>query len=231
METIEMILRQDGTITERTIRERDLSAEQSVLDGLTAGVFRPVRDVMPIPGWGMCHASVGPHDTLWSVRIDRIPLHTHYRLVNGVAVPVFAATTELELPLLWQAPESVRLVFVVRTEPGEEQTAVGGNWLFACNSEGNGYRLPLPNLHDDCLLCAGAFEDQHVTASDCIVASLEQFGKSRWNTDLMRSLEAAQKFFRFRPTDETFETLPIEAADWTSLCAKVSTAIMDRVIL
>ena len=40
-----------------------------------------------------------------------------------------------------------------------------------------------------------------------------------------------QKFFRFKPTDEKFETLPIDAADWTSLCTKVSMAIMDRVIL
>jgi len=35
METIETIIRQNGTLTERTIRERDLDAEQSVLEALT----------------------------------------------------------------------------------------------------------------------------------------------------------------------------------------------------
>ena len=47
----------------------------------------------------------------------------------------------------------------------------------------------------------------------------------------MRTVAQSQQFFRFRPTNETFETLPIVAADWTTLCDKVSTAIMDRVIL
>ena len=47
----------------------------------------------------------------------------------------------------------------------------------------------------------------------------------------MRTVERSQKFFRFRPTNETFETLPIEAADWTTLCDKVSTAISERIIL
>ena len=47
----------------------------------------------------------------------------------------------------------------------------------------------------------------------------------------MTTVAQSQKFFRFKPTNETFETLPIEATDWTSLCEKVSTATMDRVIL
>jgi uncharacterized surface protein with fasciclin (FAS1) repeats len=63
------------------------------------------------------------------------------------------------------------------------------------------------------------------------VASLEQFNRSKWNADLMRTVAQSQQFFRFRPTNETFETLPITASDWTTLCDKVSTAIMDRVIL
>jgi len=47
----------------------------------------------------------------------------------------------------------------------------------------------------------------------------------------MRTTEQSQKFFRFQPTNETFETLPIQAADWMALCDKVSTAILERVIL
>jgi hypothetical protein len=93
------------------------------------------------------------------------------------------------------------------------------------------YRLPLPNLHDDGLICTGEFEESYDTGQASVVASLEQFNQSQWNSDLMRTVAESQKFFRFRPTNETFETLPIEAADWTTLCDKVSTAIMDRVIL
>jgi hypothetical protein len=231
MEKIEIIIRDNGTLTERTIRERDLQAEDEVLDALTADVSRKNRNVMPIPGWGMAHANVGLSDTIWSVPIDRIPLKARFKVVNAVLVPMFASHTDLEMPIVWRAPKEVRLVFAVRTELVDDCVEVGGNWLFAFNKENNGFRLPLPNLHDECTICTGQFEDSYNTAQEGVIANLEQFNKSKWNSDLMTTVAQSQKFFRFRPTNETFETLPIEAADWTTLCNKVSTATMDRVIL
>jgi hypothetical protein len=231
METIEFILRDNGTLTERTIKERDLQAEGEVLDALTSEVTRPFRNVLPVPGWGLAHANVGMTDTLWSVPINHIPLKARFRLINGVLVPIFASTTDLEMPLVWQAPKAVRLVFVIRTECLDDTTQVNGNWLFAFNEQNNGYRLPLPNLHDECTICTGEFDRLHDTAQEGVLASLKQFNQSKWNADLMRTVAQSQQFFRFKPTNETFETLPIEAPDWTTLCDKVSTAIVDRVIL
>jgi hypothetical protein len=231
METTEFIIRDNGTITERTVRERDLEAEESVLEALTSEVSRTVRNVMTIPEWGTMHASVGLEDTIWSVPIDRIPLHARFGVINKVLVPMFASTAEMEMPLVWQAPPEVRLVFVVRTEITDGKHVIGGNWLFAYNKENRGYRLPLPNLHDDCNICTGAFTVSYKSAGEGVAASLEQFKKSKWNADLMRTTEKSQKFFRFCPTNETFETLPILATNWTTLCDKVSTALMERVIL
>lgn len=231
MEHTEIIIRDNGTLTERIIRERDLQAEAEVLDALTADVTRKQRNVLPIPGWGRAHANVGLSDTLWSVPIDRLPLKARFRVINGVLVPMFASLTDLEMPMVWQAPKEVRLVFVVRTESSEDSVVVCGNWLFAFNADGNGFRLPLPNLHDECTICTGQFESRYPSAQAGVIASLEQFNQSKWNSDLMTTVAESQKFFRFRPTNETFTTLPIEATDWTTLCAKVSTAVMDRVIL
>ena len=231
METTEIILRENGNLTERIVRERDLSTGPAVLDALTGSVTRTLRNVLSLPDWGAAHASVGLDDTLWTVRIDRVPLHARFRLVNNVLVPAFASGTDIELPLVWHAPKEVRLAFVVRTELEETATRICGNWLFACDADGRGYRLPLPNLHDDCLICTGNFTDLHASGAECVAASLEQFRKSKWNADLMRTIERSQKFFRFQPANEAFTTLPIEAADWTSLCDKVSTDIMERVIL
>ena len=231
METTEYIIRTDGTITERITRERDLDAGQSVIDSLTESVSRTVRNVLRMPDWGIAHASVGLHDTLWSMSIDRIPLNARFRLANNVLVPAFASGTDLEMSLDWRAPKEVRVVFVVRTEEGENGIVVGANWLFACGPDNRTYRLPLSNLHDDCMVCTGIFDGEHPTAFECVAASLEQFRKSKWNADLMRTVERSQKFFRFRPTNETFDTLPIDAADWTTLCDKVSTSITERIIL
>jgi hypothetical protein len=231
METTEIILRETGVITERVIRERDLDAGQSILDALTSSMTRNVRNVLTLPDWGKAHASAGLGDTIWSVPINRIPLHARFRLINGVLVPVFASATDVEMPLIWQAPAEVRLVFVVRTTLDEAGILLDGNWLFACDRNNRAYRLPLPNLHDDCRICTGEFETCYDTGGECVAASLEQFRKSKWNADLMRTVERSQKFFRFQPTNDTFETLPIEASDWTTLCDKVSTTISERIIL
>jgi hypothetical protein len=231
MEKKEWLIREDGTITERLTRERELDAEQSVLDGLAANVFREARNVLLVPDWGTAHASIGTSDIIWSIPIGRIPLKARFRLINHVLVPMFASASDLEMPMEWQAPSQVRLVFVVRTQSLDDCNCIDWNGLFAFNQAHNGYRLPLPNLHEDCTLCTGEFQKSFDTAAECVIASLEQFNKSKWNSDLMRTTEQSQKFFRFRPTDESFETLPIDAADWTSLCDKVSTATMDRIIL
>jgi hypothetical protein len=231
METTEIIIRENGVLTERVIRERDLNAEQPVLDALTEEVTRCIRNVMAIPQWGMAHANVGLNDTIWSVPIDRIPLNARFRLIGGVLVPMFASAAEIEMPLVWLSPKEVRLVFAVRTEFSEGCTRVGGNWLFACDAENRGYRLPLPNLHDDCRICTGNFKDRYDSSHEALIASLEQLRKSKWNADLMRTVEQSQEFFRFRPTNDTFETLPIQAADWTTLCDKVSTAVLERVVI
>lgn len=231
MEKTEIIIQSNGTLTERIIHERDLDAEQSVLDSLTENVSRNVRNAFNMPGRGLVHASVGLNDTVWSVRIDHIPLNARFKLINGVMVPMFASATDIEMPLVWLAPPEVKLVFAVSTRIEDDFTYVDGNWLFACDGEKRAYRLPLPNLHDDCRICTGDYEGNQRTALECVQASLEQFNQSKWNADLMRTIEQSQKFFRFKPTNETFETLPIQSDNWTTLCNKVSTAISERIIV
>jgi hypothetical protein len=231
MEKKEWIIGENGGITERYTREREIEAEQAIIDALSENVFRKVCQLIKIPEWGVAHASIGMQDIIWSIEINRLPLNAKFRLVNQVLVPMFGSTPDLEMPMVWEKQGALRLVFVVRTEPLEDYHSINGNWLFAYNEQRNAYRLPLPNLYDDCTICTGEFKGSHETAIECVQASLEQFRKSQWNSDLIKNLEQSQKFFRFRPNDEGFDTLPIDATDWTTLCTKVSTAMMDRVIL
>ena len=230
MEKTEIILQTDGSFVERLVSERTLNAGQSVLDTLTENITRQVRNVFNLPGWGLAHANVGRTDTLWSVSIDRIPLHARFKLINQVMVPMFASGTDLEMPLVWRVPAEVKVVFAVLTKQEDDIVSVEGNWLFAGDQDHRGYRLPLPNLHDDCRLCTGQFEGDQETAFACVQASLEQFNQSKWNSDLMRTIEQSQKFFRFQPTNDTFETLPIQG-EWTGLCNKISTALWERVVV
>lgn len=231
METTEILIRGDGTLLERRVNERILDVGQSVMDGLTEQTRRAMRNVVKLPELGVAHANIGPKDTLWSVAIDRISLNTKFRLIDGILVPAFGAETDVQMPLIWHAPTEVRLIFAVQTASSHDSVKVEGNWLFACDMENRGYRLPLPNMYDDCRICTGNFEQHYRSHHETVVTSLEQFRKSEWNSDLMQNLEHAQRFFRFRPTNESFETLPIQADDWTTLCTKVSTSILERIIL
>jgi len=230
MEKTEIILNHDGSFVERLVSERPLNVGQNVLDTLTENVCRQVRNVFHIPNWGAVHASVGLHDVLWCIALDKIPLHARFKLINQVMVPMFASGTDIEMPLVWRVPVNVKVVFCVLTKAEDGFVSVEGNWLFACDSEKRGYRLPLPNLHDDCRICTGQFEGDQETALACVQKSLDQFAVSKWNSDLMRTIEQSQKFFRFLPTKDTFEPLPIQG-EWTSLCSKVSTALYERVVV
>lgn len=230
MDKTEIILNPDGSFLERQIHERSLNVGQGVLETLTENVCRSVHHVFSLLNWGKVNASVGLHDTLWCVTLDRIPLHARFKLVNQVMVPMFASGTDLEMPLVWKVPANVKVIFAVQTKTEDDFVSVQGNWLFACDQDKRGYRLPLPNLHDDCRICTGGFDGDQETALECVKKSLDQFAVSKWNSDLMRTIEQSQKFFRFQPTKETFETLPIQG-DWTTLCDKVSTALFERVVL
>ncbi len=230
MEKTEIILNHDGSFVERLINERPLNVGQGVLDTLTENVCRQVRNVFIIPNWGAVHASVGLHDVLWCIALDKIPLHARFKLINQVMVPMFASGTDLEMPLIWKVPVNVKVIFAVLTKESDGFVSVEGNWLFACDQDKRGFRLPLPNLHDDCRICTGQFEGDQETALECVKASLDQFAVSKWNSDLMRTIEQSQKFFRFLPTKDTFEPLPIQG-EWTSLCNKVSTALFERVVV
>ena len=230
MEKTEIILNTDGSFIERLVSERTLNVGQSVLDTLTENITRTVRQVFHIPGWGFAHANVGLHDILWSVPINHIPLHARFKLINQVMVPMFASGTDIEMPLVWQVPAGIKVVFAVLTKEADDLVSVEGNWLFVCDQNNRGYRLPLPNLHDDCRICTGQFEGDQENAFACVQASLEQFSKSKWNSDLMRTIEQSQKFFRFQPTQDSFETLPVQG-EWTGLCSKVSTALYERVVV
>ena len=48
--------------------------------------------------------------------------------------------------------ESIDTIQKLWSEFANECVRVCGNWLFACDRDDRGYRLPLPNLHDDCLI-------------------------------------------------------------------------------
>ena len=103
-----------------------LPVEETSRTALTADVVRKARNLLNIPDWGPAHANIRENDIFWSVPIQRIPLKARFRLVNQVLVPMFASSSDLEMPMMWQAPPEVRLVFVVQTQCFDQSTTIAG---------------------------------------------------------------------------------------------------------
>ncbi len=76
---------------------------------------------------------------------------------GGVTTGGGGGTATVEMPLVWHVPSPVKVIFAVLTKEADDVVSVNGNWLFAAEEKRRGFRLPLPNLHDDCRICTGAF--------------------------------------------------------------------------
>jgi hypothetical protein len=241
----ELVLTEDGKIIRRVVNteEYELDVQDSLVEELAKDVVVRVRDVATIPGWGRVHLSAKPDQQIWwTIEMDKIHLKSHYTCREGVATPLFAKQApEPLLPLVWKAPEGVNLKMLVNTgfiRPDEENGVCkepfysNRSYLFAFDKGGRCWRLPLTNLFDDCKLCLGRDVIYGKNSFDTLTKTLVQFADSQWNSDLSdrQSAEQIEKFFRFKPTDSEFETLPILAEDWTTLCKKIATPEMENVV-
>lgn len=163
---------------------------------------------------------------------------------DGILRPVFISRSELtneliQAKLYWKTPNTMQLIFAARVRKmpdGVGWAAVPKqNFLIAYDPERRAYRMPLPNIYEDCTICTGDFSGVDSSLSGVFEKCMTQFENSGWNADLMggrRSL--ADKIFMWKPTEDKsdFVQLPIneDIFDWRTTCQKVSTATTNLFI-
>jgi hypothetical protein len=164
-----------------------------------------------------------------SIRLDTLFNAT----TEGCIVPTFIAQSsamndDINAAPMWTPPQDMRLMFCSCIEingdglffaPARQQ------WLIAYDKEKRAYRLPLPNVFDDCSICMGEYTSWGDSMIESFSCAYTQFKKSSWNADLLDAARAAKSkyMFRFKVAGENIEQLPYIAENWTDLSEKIAT--------
>lgn len=231
MKTTEFVINSNGAFERVDITRTPLAVTEETFAPLGARLARQVANVHHIEGFGNVSLSVTAHLVYATIGLRSIHLRAPFRMVDGVLVPNLSSTsTDQTMQLMWMVPQDMRVAMMIELSTATDYR-IKDIWIFAIDAGQRLYRLPLSNLYTDCRLCSGEFPRSHVTLVKAVTAALVQFSASEWNSDLLESPETTQQFFRFKPTNAGFETLPISTKDWTALCQKVGVEIANHLVL
>jgi len=162
-----------------------------------------------------------------SVPIHKLTLRTQFEVREGLATPLFRHPNELpDMPVLtapWDVAiatgRRMRLMLLVTVDGNYNSTCCR---LLAGTNDAIPmvYHIPIPNLHGDCKVCTGRYDSVGESVLDSVERALAQFQGSDWNSDLHSSTEKQNGMFRFKFSNDGFETLPTSTG-WHSLSDKV----------
>lgn len=233
--TTEYILRSGGEIVRRDSTERNIILSEAVINQLCTSVtvhtpnvcWAVVQDAAPNSSVSLITRG---REVYASFPINSLNIRAPYRLINGAMVPVFSSSADPILGLKWTAPGTMRIRVLIQFKQevsSPRRFTMLMMWVYAYDRDGAAYRLPLPNLYEDCKVCNG---DQHfhycATIQDTIQHVMEMFQNSSWNADLWTTVDESQTLFSFLPegdgAQQTFKSRVVEP--WQSYCRKVATA-------
>jgi hypothetical protein len=227
--TTEYILKSDGGIYRRDISESELDLSERLVQSLTTNqlVRSPLMfQIQPYGPIGMVNSG---QNNYFTVPMTVLRINSPWHPINdGILVPNFSSSSDPIATIPWQVPAGMNLKMLVGSCLYERWRWLVGMWLFAFDSKGNIWRLPLSNLHDDCAVCTGIKEDRQgwPTDLDLVKGVMEIFDSSRYNADLWKNSELTHRMFRVKPgeKDQWITQPPDVSRDWTQLCLKVATA-------
>jgi len=220
----EYIIQQSGAIVRRETIDVELEMVDSVINDLCVKSKKTCPNAFEVDGLA-CHLCLGKEIYVTTV-LPALTFCASFKAAKEMIVPSFTSKTDPTMTLLWSPPTDMVLKFlVVCTAAGE----FGSAFLFAYNSKGTAWRLPLPNIHDDCRICMGTFNPNAENVAQIVHNCLRQLSSSNWNSDLLKSVENSQRMFRWKPQGPAFDILPPDG-EWTKLCNKVSAGVMEFIL-
>lgn len=228
--TKEYIVKNGGTgLVVRTITEQDIEILPNIVDHFASAVVRHIHDALPMKAilpeadGNVSMVALPGHQTVWSMRLTKLPLKTNYQSKDGVLWPVFDDSTSPMLTMDWTPPANMGLVLAV-TLSGEKLPVM--QHLVAFDLATNrSYRLPLSNLYEDCKLCHGKYPGKPTTHLEALVLAINQFNNSNWNADLYNADASKRKntkaLFSFKAEKDSFPQQPV-AESWMNSCEKIA---------
>jgi hypothetical protein len=132
----------------------------------------------------------------------------------------------------WKVPKDMNLMFAAKIfdiQSANPNTRSNHScFLIAWCLDNKAYRLPLPNLYDNCDVCTGDFDGSGRCIQSAFAQACTQMEKATWNSDLLDNSRSSgsDTMFRFKPVGEAMESVELEA-DWKPMCPKVATAVTE----
>ena len=230
----EFVIKEGGSIFRRDTTEREIEMGDRLVAQLTTNAIARCFNIFNLANHEAVHQTIVGANAYYTIEVKGLRIRAPWHpLAEGILVPNFSSKTDPLTTILWEAPKDMTLKIMIATQLYEKMKYFVGMWLFAFDSKGVSWRLPLSNLHDDCSVCTGIIADSpdiyHKNDHALVGRVMEIFETSRYNADLWKNSEVTQRMFRVKPGDkDTFTTLPpiLEARrDWTSLCIKIANAV------
>lgn len=237
MDSMEYVIKSDGTVTRRCISELNIEVPDSALAPLTKRSAVGSLNLMTLQGYGVASANVASDGSsaVWTVPIKEVLIRGGFKLVDGIMLPHFAKKDTVDvnqMEMLWTAPMPLFLVPMLSWNTRKSRWSAPKLYFWARDTRGGYYKLPLPNIFDDGSVCEGREIGFFPTQLEAVMDALNTFRNSIWNADLWNMVEESQRMFRFKPTNDGFQQLPMDANTWVNLCVKsVNTEIQSKILL
>lgn len=225
----------EGHIYRQDISYREIDPGEAMQKAFTTHVTTRHRNILELPSHGACHMVFESSTNIqyWSIPMLELCLRTTFGANGAEFFPTFAHKDSAEVPMevIWNLADAminqetgmrIRFVAEVATN-GPNGFYVRDHYLYAFDPRGAAYKLPLGNLYENCRLCMGDYDNTSGSAAGAVILALKQFRSAPWNSDLFSDEDVVMRFFRFKPLEKGFQTLPI-IEDWTRDCSKVGTA-------
>ncbi len=227
-----VVLNQDGTVEYVTEQRSQRNLTEDVINQISAKATRRLKDVFlsgEDPVGVICNDSqTFAYKFIKVLKINctfkvtgetilrPIFINKDQKLESGDAYPQFVAE--------WLVPKDMKLMFAakIKNDGANIYTDYNHGCMLIAWSGKSAYRLPLPNLYDNCDMCTGNFSGIGKSIQEAFAKAVEQMDKSEWNSDLLDGMRQrnADELFKFNPMpDGSMACIPY-TGDWKALCPK-----------
>lgn len=226
-ETTTIEVHPDGKIYRHYSSLEELNISESALVSLADATPRMIGPIFETP-FGPINLCLVGKILYPSLTLNQLMLKCPFiTTADGVMVPAFQPQGEAPvLSIAWKPVPPIHkdciIKMMFRANPKPGYLLFDCAWLWARDSRGQDWKLPLANTHAQCNLCTGADAVSAKNVVEGVVRMATNIAESRWNSDLHPDQEKVNALFRFKPTATTFEVQPPLNSNWQQYCEKVS---------
>lgn len=228
-----IISEDSGQFERLEIKRSPLTGVDSLLKQLAQEIPTFIPKMFMIPA-GPVHFSFSSKMLTLAVLLPTIRLLTLWSVVRppdkrqkAYLIPVFQGADTLRLAPVWTPPSNMRVFFCNHMQANGSGVYLHTHAaLVAIRTDDKDdrkcYKLPLPNMYENCKLCMGGTPTQELQSpemlkrpiADQMQAAVDSFNRSTWNGDLLshNRIETVEAMFQFSAEDNVTQVNPMK--DW-----------------